>query len=58
MAEIIDNATAKAEAIVLNDLASKKLGNQPQPEGEPKSAIHEAVTNATQKLDPRDGSVI
>ena len=51
MGEIIDSKIQQAENIVLQDLNSKKLGNQvKQSEDEP-SAIHVVIQSATMQID-------
>jgi len=57
MGEIIDNATQKAEAKVLADLESKKIGNQPKADFEPEGLISQTLKDSHLQIDPKDGSV-
>ena len=51
MGELIDSKIQQAENIVLQDLNSKKLGNQVKQSEEQPSAIHVAIQSATLELD-------
>jgi len=51
MGEVIDSKINEAEAIVLNDLASKKLGNNAKVADEIPSAIKEQIKSATLQID-------
>jgi len=54
---MIQEQIDKAENIVINDLNSKKLGNQPQPATEPEGPISKAVKDSTLTLDIKNATV-
>lgn len=57
MGQITDAAISKAEKIVMDDLASKKLGNNSKSAIEPSGPISQAVKDATLTLDVKTGTV-